>query len=215
MTIAVVYCFPNVNLPKYVPLAKRFVESYLDYPPGLTDHDLHVVVNYGPAAKSHRKIFEPLQVTWHSHNNYGKDIGAYVATALETECDLMVCFGAPIHFRRAGWLDRITEVYLQEGPGLYGPWGFMQPAPHIRTTVFWLAPELLTTYPHPLDTDHRYGFEYGPKTSILRWTFDNGFPVIQVSWSKYAHYQKDGGFYHVPAEDCLVFDQHTDKLFWK
>jgi hypothetical protein len=142
------------------------------------------------------------------HNNYAKDIGAFILAAASLDCDLMVCLGSPVHFHKVGWLDRIADIYLQLGPGLYGPWGFHSPAPHIRTTAFWLPPALLLSYPHPVDNEHRYDFEHGAQRSLLQWTLRNELPVAMVTNTKVGVYPE---FFHVPLYDCLLRDQHVDR----
>lgn len=209
MKVAVVYVFPNLKLPVYEPLARRFARSYLDHPPGEHDHELHVMANLAPLNERQQKVFNPLPARHHTHNNYGKDVGAFMLAAATIPCDLMLCFGAHIHFHRAGWLDRIIDVYLKIGPGLYGCWGFMAPAPHIRTTAFWLPPQLLASYPNPVDNPNRYHFEHGNKTSILQWARTNDFPIAMVGWDMVGLYPK---FKCLTHAESLMWDQHLDRL---
>lgn len=205
--MALVYVRPTVLLPTYTPLARRFVESYQQNPPGEHSHELHVVLN-GPKADIARREFESLPVTFHTHNNFAKDLGAFFLCSVAVSCDLLVCLGSHIHFPKPGWLDRLLDVYLHGGPGLYGCWGFAYPSLHIRTTAFWCPPALLSSYPHPLDDDHRYEFEHGPKTSLLRWAVDSGFPARVVTQTRVLSYPN---FEPVPRADSLMLDQHTDK----
>lgn len=208
MKVQVAYIFPNLKLSVYEPMAKRFVRSYMQFPPGETYHQLTVLVNGVHLTSRQEKLFDPLPVTFHEHNNYGKDIGGFFSVAAASTADMLVCLGTPVHCCRAGWLDRMVNAYISHGPGLYGVWGFDQPQPHIRTTVFWLPPALLAGYPYPLDNNHRYQFEHGSRTSLLQWTLKCGFPVYQVTWRETRDHKN---FVHVPAEDCLVLDQHTQR----
>jgi hypothetical protein len=203
--ICVVYIYPTANAPVYTPMAKRFVQSYMDNPPGDTDHTIHVAVNGGVAHGDWtRAIFEPLPCFFFQHNNYGKDIGAYQAAADVIQCDLMVCLGTPVHFHRPGWLDRIALSYYENGPGVYGCWGFPVPMPHLRTTAFWLPPEFLNSYPVRVGDGDRYGFEHGPN-SITLWSRKQGFEPRMVT--------RDGtygidGWQPVSREKSLMVDQH-------
>ncbi len=207
MRVAIVYVLPNILLDTYVPLGLRFTRSYMENPPGKFPHELHVVVNgYEPTPKF-KTIFDPLPVHFHLHNNFAKDLGAYMMASATVPSDLMICLGSHTHFPRAGWLDRLVDVYMKLGPGLYGFWGFHSPADHIRTTAFALPPDVLRSYPH-LNNESRYEFEHGPKKSILRWTLDLGLPVAMVTWSRVGVYPQ---FFHVPSGDNLVLDQHCDK----
>lgn len=209
MKTVLCYVFPNLNPVLYEPMARRFVRSYQEFPPGETEHDLVVVSNGSPITRPQRRIFEPLPAQFRDHNNYGKDIGAFMSVAIESPADLLVCFGSHINFHRAGWLDRMLNAYLDLGPGLYGCWGFHEPAPHIRTTSFWLPPELLSAYPWPVDNPHRYNFEHGPTQSILRWTQQNGLPVVMVGWSRSYIFPE---FTHLSEAESLMWDQHIDRV---
>lgn len=208
MKVRIVYVFPNISLRVYEPLAKRFVKSYQEYPPGEYPHELVVVANAFPVDNRQKNLFSPLPIRFENHNNYAKDIGAFYLMSLEGGCDLQICLGANVHFHRVGWLDRIIEVYLQLGPGLYGCWGFSAPSPHIRTTAFWMPPELLAAYPHPVTDRHRYSFEHGINSSILAWAQKCQFPAYVVGWTKI---WTPDHFDETPNEEYLLLDQWCDR----
>lgn len=206
MKISLVYVHPTVNAAVYVPCARKFVQSYMDNPPGAVDHDIHVCINGGiPMGEWNQRLFLPLAPRFFQHNNYGKDIGAYQAAATFVECDLMVCLGAPIYFHRPGWLDRIVMAYLEYGPALYGAWGCQAPLPHLRTTGFWLPPQFLNSYPVRVGNDERYPFEHGQR-SICLWTQKLGFEPIMVTW-KGCYYMPD--WHPIGREESLFIDQHV------
>lgn len=211
MRVAIIYVFPQVAVHAYEPLAKRFVASYLANPPGESDHKIHVVINGGTPGPLHTKLFSPLPVEFMSHTNVGKDIGAFQVASSTVPCDLLICLGAHIHFARAGWLDHIVRSYGQFGPALYGNYAFPTPSAHIRTTNFWLPPQLLSAYPHRVGDHMRYEFEHGISHSIVRVVANFGYPCYQLTWT---------GIYtvndwHFPGrEDAIFLDQHTDRIPW-
>ncbi len=212
LKIAIIYVYPDMLTETYGPLARRFVNSYMQHPPGERDHDIHVVINYGQEGGNYTQTFRPLSCQYTMHNNRGKDIGAFQVMAKKLlDYDLMVCLGANIHFIKAGWLDRIANAYEENGPGLYGCWAFHQPAVHIRTTAFWCSPQLLDSYPYVVHNDSRYEFEHGQK-SIVNHVTNIGFNSFQVTW---------GGCYpieswhHVPNDQCLFLDQFCDRIGFK
>lgn len=207
MKVALCYVCPTVLLDQYVPLAIRFVQSYMDNPPGKFPHDIHIVFNGPEPSPKLRGIFNPLPVTFHQHNNFAKDLGAYMLAAATIPCDLMLCLGSHTHFPKGGWLDRLMEVYLKLGPGLYGFWGFNCPADHIRTTAFACPPELLVSYPY-LTNETRYDFEHSKDKSILRWALDSGLSAAIVSWKRVGVFPD---FFHVPSGENLMLDQHCDR----
>tara|TARA_R110000868_G_scaffold86512_7_gene242655 strand:+ start:95 stop:733 length:639 start_codon:yes stop_codon:yes gene_type:complete len=212
MNIAVVYVYPDLNARLYKPLAKRFVSSYMEHPPGESDHQLHVAVNFGrPGNTEYDRLFSPLMPRFLMHDNSGKDIGAFQFASQTIPCDLMVFLGAPVHFRQGGWLDRIVRVYEQYGPAFYGCWGFHQPAMHIRTTAFWCAPEILNSYPYNVNDSSRYEFEHGQR-SIANHVVKLGLPVFMVTWN--GCYPVES-WHHVENKDCLMLDQHTDGLSYQ
>lgn len=204
---AITYVYPTIDRTTYDPMARRFAQSYLSHPPGDSPHSVHVLVN-GPKYAGIEKVFDPVPVELLVHDNSGKDLGAYMKAAHTIPADLMLFLGAPIRFRRAGWLDWVVDCYLNNGPGLYGSWGCHAPMPHIRTTGFFCSPELLRAYPYYFTTANRYAVEHGDN-SLTLWAEKMGFPVMQVTW-KGAFPMKD---WHVPTnEDCLYLDQNSDRL---
>ncbi len=206
MRIAIVYIFPQVGVDKYTPFARRFVDSYLENPPGVADHQVHVFVNGGVPGPLHTRLFNPLTCVFHPSNNFGKDIGAFQVAAHTIPCDLLVCFGAHIYFPRAGWLDYMVRAYQDNGPALYGNYCFHQPTPHVRTTNFWLPPQLLASYPHQVSDGNRYEFEHGITGSIVRHVLGLGYPALQLTWTG-VYAMTD--WHHITNEEMVVRDQHT------
>lgn len=178
-------------------------------PPGESEHTINVVINGGDGSMNDwfKPLFHPLPCRFMHHNNYGKDIGAYQFAADQMECDLMVCLGAPIHFHKAGWLDRIIMAYLENGPSVYGPWGFSTPRPHLRTTAFWLPPEFLNSYPRRVGDADRYGFEHGGE-SITLWVKKLGYEPMMVTWGGCYKMEE---WHHIDREQSLFIDQHMDR----
>lgn len=211
MNVAIVYVHPRMNVRTYIPAARRFAQSYMANPPGGTPHSLHVVVNGDEHARQNdANLFKPLPVTFYAHDNWGKDIGAFQKAAREIKgYDLMVFCGAHVHFRHPGWLDVMVNAYERNGPGIYGAYAFHQPNWHIRTTCFWMPPDLLNAYPHAVHNDFRYEFEHGATHSIVRWVIDSGFNAWMVTWR--GTYPPDS-WRHVENSEALALDQHSDRL---
>lgn len=211
MKIAITYVFPQVDLPRYAPLARRFADTYMSNPPGVADHKLYVIANGANPNQQLKALVSPLPVSWMMHTNFGKDIGAFQMAAATIDCDLLVCFGAHIFFWKPGWLDRMVKAYQDFGPSLYGAWGFHQPMNHIRTTAFWLPPELLNSYPTQVSNGYRYEFEHG-QTSIVAHSQKMGFQPYMVT-QRGVYGVKD--WHHVERDDCLFFDQHCESIGYR
>lgn len=206
MKVAVCYVHPDLHHGTYVPLAKRFARTYMENPSGIRDHDLHVLVNLGLPNRAHtyQALFNPLPVNLHFHDNSGKDIGAFQMAARRIGCDLLVCLGAPVYFHKPGWLDQIIDVYERNGPALYGCWAFHNPANHIRTTSFWMPPQLLQSYPYQVNDGYRYEFEHG-QNSIVAHARSLGMESYMVTWKGCFGVTQ---WHHASQEDSLMLDQH-------
>lgn len=207
MVVSVIYILPLINQKLYSPMARRFTDCYLDYPPGETDHEIYVCANGGRITPRQESLFDPLVPKFIHHNNVGRDIGAYVMAARTLQSDFMVCLGTPVRPRTAGWLDRLVMACENNGPGIYSPWGFRVPEVHLRTTAFAITPELLASYPHEVNDSNRYSFEHG-RDSITLWCLRQGFQAMQVT-NKGVFEAKD--FHHAEIEESLMLDQHYDK----
>lgn len=208
MRVAVVYVFPTVNFRHYEKLAARFVAAYAKHPAG-AEHELYVAVNGGgQITDRQRALFDSINPHYIYHNNVGRDIGAYQMAARGVPCDLLVCVGAPVRPCHIGWLAYMVAAVEDNGPGLYGCWAFHVPNPHLRTTLFWTAPEILNAYPEQIQNHRRYEFEFG-KNSISQFCMRKGIPVLQVT--RLGVFEQ-ANWHHVEREDCLMLDQHCDNL---
>ena len=198
-----------MNQKTYVPAARRFVQSYLNNPPGATPHEIYVFINGDIVRQSDMPLFKPLPVKFKSHDNFGKDIGAFQRAAREIPCDLMVFCGAHVHFRKPGWLDLMVNAFERNGPGIYGAYGFHAPHLHLRTTCFWMPPDLLNMYPILVGNDHRYEFEHGPTHGISKWVIDSGFNAWMVTWTGTF---PPNNWRHVENQEAAILDQHSDRI---
>jgi hypothetical protein len=209
MKVALCYIFPDLDHATYYPLAKRFVKTYMEHPPGLADHEINVMVTLGSGRMidQYAKVFHPLPCRYYVTDNMGKDIGAYQIAAETIPCDLLVCLGAPVHFYRAGWLDRMVEAYEQNGPALYGCRGYNTPMHHVRTTAFWLPPQLLDSYPYIVTNNSRYEFEHGAR-SITMHTKSCGLECYMVTFNGCYPYDQWGA---TPMGANLMLDQWSER----
>lgn len=199
--------------------AARFVQTFLEHKPDYI-HRLVVVCNGEPAKPVTKQLFAPLLEVgttpeFSSHDNSGHDIGAYqfASRTFSKDCDLMVFLGATTYFRREGWLKRIAESYEKHGNGLYGAMahrGTPGVHAHIRTTGFWMTPELFNSYPHRVrHVNQRYGFEHGPEC-LTAWTVREGLVPLVVSWiGEHPHSEWDSheGYHCNDQKNLLLGDR--------
>lgn len=214
MTIAVVYVYPMVKTRIYFPLAKRFAETWKQFPPSIS-HTLYVVCNGGSPGVNDKAPFDGIPATFYTHNNVGWDIGAFQYAADGIPCELLVCLGAHCHFHRAGWLERMAQSYVENGPNLYGTRGYYYGGHHhIRTTCFWMPPQLFQAYPYTVGNSRisRYQFEHG-ENNMSEWTEKAGFQCLVATWDRIwpvADWNDGFGLDQgSPNRTALVFDQWT------
>lgn len=211
MKIAVVYCYPMVESVRYFSLAKRFTDTMRQFPPGETPYDLHVMCNGASPTENDKQPFSGIPCAFYAYNNIGWDIGAFQWAADSIQCDMMVCLGAPIHFYRAGWLDRMAWAFINHSPGLFGCTGIaLGVQSHIRTTAFWFQPELLRQYPFMVGSmrESRYDFEHGPVNSFTNFANRSGYDPTVVTFDA-VYPMSQWGNIDGSVGKCIVLDQHN------
>lgn len=179
--IAVVFVFPTVPGQSHIDQARRFVATYRQFPP-MADHTLHVVFNGPEPSDEHHSVLSGLAYEPHQHDDSGWDIGAFQKASREVDCDLMVFLGGASHFKRAGWLKRMKDAFVEHGEALYGASASYERDPHIRSTAFWCRPEVVRSYPKTVRTyEERYEFEASPQ-SLTRLAEHVGLKCLLVTW---------------------------------
>lgn len=222
VSVVVVYVYVT-NSPAYLNLARRFVQTYQKFPPEYT-HRTVIVCNGGVPSAEMAALFDPLpERQFLYHDNSGRDIGAYQKAAREVPCELMVFFGGSTYFRRAGWLSRMVEAYQKYGVTLYGATGnrgvpSLQIYPHIRTTAFWLPPQLLNAYPIAVTrNEQRYPFEHG-RNCFTDWVSRQGMVPLLVSWIGEHTWENwdlvPEGFHKGKQANVMVGDRLTEPPFY-
>ena len=225
MKIVLCYNYPTENYGSHHSFyADRFVVSYRQNPP-LIDHPMIVISSGGRpngTAVSQFSFIEGAQFI--ETDNEGWDCCNYVKASRQLSCDLMFCCGTPCYFKRPGWLRRISEVWNQFGPGMYGTlatyehgpfWRNGPINPHINTTGFAVPPSFLRSYPRRIVTrEDRYAFEHGPD-ALFRQLQRAGLPVMLITWSGVYPIElwrePVNGYRSGDQSDCMTFWSHTDE----
>jgi len=186
MTAEIVYVFP-LNSQHYLEYALRFIASYLDSPP-MIDHQTTIVFNNGSPGNDDTALFCLFpNVKFLTDCQRGYDIGAYQLAASQSNASLIAFFGASTYFKRQGWLLRMARAFQDFGNAQYGVMGNRGDArvnvqPHIRTTGFWMAPDLMRSYPVKINSpEQRHPFEHG-QNCFTTWVKNRGLRNLIATW---------------------------------
>lgn len=163
-------------------MEERFVQSYLDFPPGVEHQTLIISQGGIPSKESMEMLGRLPNVRYLHRESSGLDIGGYIDASPLVETKFMLCMGGSSTVRKSGWMARMIEAAKQHGDGFYGGLSSYQIRPHLNTTGFWCPPLLLATYPTRVVTKgDRYEFEHG--RGSLWWRLNqSGFPTLMVTW---------------------------------
>jgi len=223
MKIALCIVYPLVGYPPFHQYASRFVSSYQVCPPG-HEHSTVIVCNGGPPDTFAQLVFGGMPgLQFLQHDNSGFDIGAFQMAARTVPCDLMVFMGSSAWPTRPNWLARIADVTQRRGFGLYGAMGnsgdnMINVSPHIRTTGFWIQPDLFNRYPFMVkEARFRYEFEHG-NTCLTNWILKQGLQPWVVTWNgEWLRHQwryVPNGFQNGDQSQVIIRDRLTEPPFW-
>lgn len=152
----------------------------------MVDHVTTIVCNGSEPDCDAKGLFSILpNLQFMRHDNSGKDIGAFISACKQSTADMIVFFGASTYFKREGWLLRMASAFNQFGMAQYGTMGNRGSSnvlPHLRTTGFWMAPELLNSYPHHISSEERYAFEHYGEKCFTQWVTDLGLKNYVITW---------------------------------
>lgn len=228
MKIAIVYVYapgstatPGGHDCEYY--SQRFIESYHSNPPG-SEHETVIVLNGTRATSEITCLFSSLpNCCFIEHDNSGYDIGAFQFAARTFPCDLMVFFGASTFYTRSGWLLRMESAYKLHGMAQYGAMGSgavlkYNVWPHIRTTAFWMPPELMNGYPkRVVSAADRHPFEHG-RDCFTEWLRKSGVPSLEVTWNKILFVNNWGsdpnGFHRGNQRSLLALDRMCEPPYY-
>lgn len=223
MKIVVVYVIPPQAGVQYQDWALRFIQSYNQNPPGL-DHETLVVVNGCPVNSELKCWFASFpNCRLVPHDNSGYDIGAFQFAAHTTPCDMMVFFGTSTYFIRPGWLWRMADAFNRHGNAQYGAMGNrgdikVKVWPHIRTTAFWMKPELMAAYPFKVSRpEQRHPFEHG-QNCFTEWITKQGINSWVITWGRdyeWKNWDDDPNGYHRGDQSALLAgDRMTERPYY-
>lgn len=216
--VVVMYVYPALGGDHDV-LAAKFASTYMRYRP-TTPHELRVVANGGSPTPKMLETFRNVRAVWLEHDDSGWDIGAYRKAAREVPCDLMVFFGGSAYLRGTRWLERMIEAWKKHGRAIYGSMGSLAHNPHIRTTGFWMPPDLLNAYPHPTTSEKvsRYAFEHG-RNGLTMWVLSQNLKAWVVTWTaEYEHPQWNtipNGYHRGDQSALITGDRLIDPPYYR
>lgn len=224
MKVVVVYVYApgsGANCDNYL---FRFLKCYHDFPPGI-EHETVIVLNGIRATSEITCLFSPLKnCGFIEHDNSGYDIGAFQCAARNAPCDMMVFFGASTFFTRGGWLLRMASAFRNHGNAQYGAMGnrgnpSVNVWPHIRTTAFWMNPELMNGYPtQVMSPDQRHPFEHG-RNCFTEWLKSKGIESWVITRTKdltWRDWDSDPqGYARGQQRDMLAGDRMCERPYFE
>jgi len=215
--LAIAYLYPALG-SQFDDLALRFVRTYSASPPGI-EHDTVIITNGGNLTPKMRNNIEGPGVLPNIRyieriSNDGFDIGAFQHAANYLDCYACCFFGAPAHFKRAGWLKRLVDAWQKHGPGMYGSMASFLQRPHLQTTGFLTSPEFIRKWgPLAVSRADRYAFEWGWDAlwrKVVAW----GYPAMLVTWDGEYNprdWRKPKNcLWRGDQSNCLSYFRHSD-----
>lgn len=227
MKTVLVYSFPLDARETFEPFARRYVESYLKYPPGV-QHDVAVAGMNGESDVEDFLLFDKLNPIQYDIWTDGIDIGCTQLMApklAEQEYDFAVFSTSRVYFHREGWLRRLVEAREKYGDGLYGATGSYEcpngepekfPNPHMRTVLYGCNPKHMAELAKECPVTDRataHKFEAGI-WNFATWFWRRAMPVKMVTWDD----ELDRDEWRKPSDifrggdqtNILCFDRHSD-----
>lgn len=179
-------CLCYIMVPAVQELAalhSRFINSYLAFPPGV-EHYTTIICNGSAPSDYQRSQFAQFpDLMFYERSNEGWDIGGFLEYSKYCGADMMICMGSNTFLNRAGWMKRFVEARQKHGAGLYGAFASYEIRPHLNTTAFCVAPDLLRRCPSKVETKaERYDWEHGPN-NFWQMIAKEGLPTKLVLWS--------------------------------
>lgn len=223
MNIVLTYVYPRTGEPHHDEYAVRFLKSYVTNSTQLP-HSVAVICNGGPPTSEIACMFSPCRnLILLQHDDSGWDNGAHQMAARTIPCDLMIFLGGNAWIKGKFWLERIVQAFDKHGTALYGAMGNNGDArygcsPHIRTTGYWMPPQLMNEYPHRVTTPaQRYPFEHGPEC-LTTWVRNRGLKALVVTWTgeyEWPHWDEIPNGFHRGDQSNLIFgDRISDPPFY-
>lgn len=206
----------------YAPYHKRFIKSFMDYPPDIDCRLKVILCGVGDSTGARSLYAEIYNHGIATYEGKGWDLGAHQEISGRSSCDVVVCLVTPAYFLEHGWICPIVEAFEKYGDGLYGTSASYQNMPHIRTGCFAFSPSAMRQYPNFIDSREKTCyFESGqsptvrkPEWSFTNWMLAQGKPVKLVTrgacydlpdWRK-----PDNIFRRGNQSNALARDRHFD-----
>jgi hypothetical protein len=199
---------------EFLPYARRFVESWIQHPPG-ADFRLGVVCAHKEPSDAVLEIFRPLWPAYWRYDGEGADMGAAQFMARHAPESFIVAMTSRCYFHAGGWLERLTDTRKEFGPGLYGASGASREGGqnHLCLRCYGLDASIWNQYPKNLST-RDLGVEFEAHNGLVNFVREKGCQVRAVYWDSI-----DGPLtWHDPWDifrkgtqrNLLVWDRHTD-----
>lgn len=192
----------------------RFAKTFKQFDPG-HDYELYAVCQWGEPTDCVKEWFHGIKTRWTHHNGNGRDIEVCQSVANMAENAFVIGFSSTCYFHREGWLKRLMEVRLDNGPGLYSTAGSMEGFPHLRTAGYGMDSFIWQNLPLVSTCKEAHDFEHGKENIALVLGNNPQFSVRQVLWDSDQILSRsrvpEGIFRRGNQNAMLVWDRITDE----
>ena len=132
--------------------------------------------------------------------------------------------GTSTYFKGVGWLLRMAAAFSRHGNAQYGVMGNQGDErcgvkPHIRTTAFWMKPDMMNKYPVRIrESAQRYQAEHG-QNCFSEWFKNQGLSNWIVTWDgNWPLMECDSipnGFHRGTQQALLAGDRISEPPYYK
>lgn len=228
MTV-IVYPLPLDNWELFRPDAKRFCDTFRQFPPG-ADCRLAVMCNSRWPTDEEKEMFKDMgcEIEYLRYDGNGYDIGAHQFFAHQAGDVFCVNVSTRVYFHREGWLKKIMEARDYFGHGLFGTAASREygvgvvrdrERVHFRTHCYGIEASEMRDYPNVIDSkDMSFMFESGaynnPLGTFLEWCSARPQNAIACvywdgGWRPHEWFGRPNTFRLGDQSNLLVFDRHS------
>lgn len=218
MRLIIAYPIPFDAFSTFEPFVRRFVESFKQFGPGVSDYEVWAMCCWGMPTPEIRSWFYGIKTKFVPYMDHGCDLGSHQFAAAQCRKNsLLVGMTSRCYFHRAGWGARYIEARERHGAGLYGASVSREGGKlHVCTRGHAMDSDLWNRFPQNIDTREKGQFFEVGAWCVTEWAKNAGLKTMQITWDterdiENAHDPFEQGIYRRNNQSAmLLWDKHTD-----